>query len=71
MVELLAARDLGSSEDAQWDVVPQLQVSLSTRQHVLVSGGVRVPLNDTQLRETRFIAYVLWDWFDGALLSGW
>jgi hypothetical protein len=71
MVELLAARELAASEVAQWDVVPQLQVSLSARQHVLVSAGARVPVNDAGGRDTKLIAYLLWDWFDGALFSGW
>jgi len=71
MVEFLAARDLATSNANRWDVVPQLQVSLSTRQHVLVCGGVRLPMNDSDRRDTTFIAYVLWDWFDGALFAGW
>jgi hypothetical protein len=34
-----------SGGDAEWDVVPQLQVSLSKIQHVVVAGGVRIPVN--------------------------
>jgi len=55
----------------QWDVLPELQISLSTRQHVLFNVGVRVPLTDAGQRSTQLLAYVLWDWFDGGLFAGW
>jgi hypothetical protein len=71
MVELLGARDLGSDGSTRWDLAPQLQVSLSTRQHVLLSGGVRVPMNDAGSRNTEIMLYLLWDWFDGGLFTGW
>ena len=41
-IELLWARAEHGPSD--WDVVPQLQVSLSKIQHVSVAGGVRLPL---------------------------
>ena len=34
-----------SASASEWDVVPQLQVSLSKIQHVVVAAGVRVPVN--------------------------
>ena len=42
MVEVLGARREGGAEE--WDVVPQVQVSLSKLQHVLLNVGVRMPL---------------------------
>jgi len=71
MVEVLGAMEHGGDEPVLWDVVPQLQVSLSTRQHILLSGGVRIPLTDRARRQTQMLAYILWDWFDGGLLDGW
>ena len=71
MIELLGARELASGETVQWDLVPQLQVSLSRRQHILFNAGVQVPLNDRGRRDPRVLAYVLWDWFDGGFFSGW
>ncbi len=71
MIELLGARELERGARVHWDVVPQLQVSLSKRQHILVNGGFRVPVNDRAGRPTQFLAYFLWDWFDGGLLDGW
>lgn len=74
MLELLGAREFGGDEpdaDVEWDVVPQLQVSLSRRQHVLLNVGVRVPMNHRDRRGARFMTYLLWDWFDGGLFAGW
>jgi mono/diheme cytochrome c family protein len=71
MVELLAARDLESGASTHWDIVPQLQVSLNQRQHLLFSMGVQLPLTDRGSRDSRILAYVLWDWFDGGLRDGW
>lgn len=71
MIELVAARELEEGERTHWDIVPQMQVSLSRRQHVLVNAGLQVPLNERSGRSTRFIAYLLWDWFDGGFLDGW
>lgn len=53
------------------DLVPQLQVTLSRRQHVMLNAGVRIPLNDSSTRPTRIAVYLLWDWFDGGLFEGW
>lgn len=71
MVELLAARELGGGVGNEWDALPQMQVSLSTRQHVLLNAGVRLPLTQRQDRQTSVLLYVLWDWFDGSFFSGW
>ena len=71
MVEVLSARELASGEDVSWDLVPQVQVTLNTRQHVMANVGVRVPMNDTQSRDTQVIVYLLWDWFDGGFFEGW
>jgi hypothetical protein len=71
MLELLGARELASGEDVLWDAVPQVQVSLSTRQHVLGNVGLRLPLNRTADRDAQVVVYLLWDWFDGGLFDGW
>jgi hypothetical protein len=56
----------------EWDVAPQLQVTLSRRQHVMVSGGLRIPVTQRDERHTQVVAYFLWDWFDGGLWrDGW
>jgi hypothetical protein len=71
MIEVLGARELTGGASTEWDLVPQLQVSLSTRQHVQLGAGFRVPASDRSSRVTEFVFYFLWDWFDGGVLEGW
>jgi len=71
MVEVLAARELESGASTAWDLLPQVQVTLNTRQHVMANVGVRIPVTDADVRETRILVYILWDWFDGGFFEGW
>jgi mono/diheme cytochrome c family protein len=71
MLEILAARELVDGEPVQWDLVPQMQVTLNTRQHLMLNVGVRTPLNARSGRQTQLLVYFLWDWFDGGLFDGW
>lgn len=71
MVELVATRGLADGETSLWDIVPQFQVTLSRRQHVRAAFGAQVPLNGRESRYTQVVAYFLWDWYDGGLLSAW
>ncbi|MFC1764814.1 c-type cytochrome [Planctomycetota bacterium] len=71
MIELLGSKELVSSARTEWDVVPQLQVTLSTRQHVRLAVGARIPMNDTDTRKPEYMIYLLWDWFDGGFFEGW
>lgn len=71
MVEILGVRELESGADTNWDLVPQFQVTLNTRQHVMANLGVRLPLTNADERETEVLFYLLWDWFDGGFLEGW
>jgi mono/diheme cytochrome c family protein len=69
MAEVLVAKPEHGT--AEWDVVPQMQISLSKLQHILMSVGVRVPLNERDERKPAVMAYFLWDWFDGGLFQFW
>ena len=71
MVEILGAREVEEGASVEWDLVPQVQITLNTRQHIMFNVGIRLPLNETDGRPTQFIAYFLWDWFDGGLFDGW
>jgi hypothetical protein len=71
MVEWLAAREFEDEARVQWDVVPEMQVTLNRRQHLIVNVGVRIPVNERAGRSTQVITYFLWDWFDGGLRDGW
>jgi len=69
MLEVLTASPHGAA--TEWDVVPQVQISLSKLQHILLSVGVRVPLNEREERKPELLTYFLWDWFDGGLFQFW
>jgi hypothetical protein len=71
MLEILGATELAEGEPVRWDVVPQMQVTLSKRQHIMINVGVRMPLNERDSRRTQVLTYFLWDWFDGGLFDGW
>ena len=71
IVELLGARELADAAALRWDLVPQVQVSLSRRQHVLLNLGVQIPVNAREGRQASVVTYLLWDWFDGGLFDGW
>lgn len=72
MVEILGARELEQGQTVQWDAVPQMQVTLNQRQHLMINAGVRIPLTGRDDgRRAQFVTYFLWDWFDGGLRDGW
>ncbi|MGK7311125.1 MAG: c-type cytochrome [Candidatus Longimicrobiales bacterium M2_2A_002] len=70
MVEVLGARAFESGAEVEWDIVPQMQVTLNTRQHVMGNIAVRIPVDDPA-RDPQLYVYVLWDWFDGGFFEGW
>ncbi len=71
MVEVIMNRDFETGAKTNWDMVPQMQVTISKRQHVRGNVGVRVPVNNTAGRQVQLMFYLLWDWADGKLTEGW
>ena len=71
MVEFTADRDLLTGAKTRWDVVPEMQVTISRRQHIRGNLGFRQPFTNTAGRQNQVIFYLLWDWADGKLLEGW
>lgn len=71
MVELLATRDMEDGAKTDWDVLPEMQVTLSKRQHIRADVGVRAPFTDTAGRTPEVNFYILWDWADGVFWKGW
>lgn len=70
MIEVLGSRELVSGAEVHVDLVPQMQVTLNTRQHIMLNLGARIPVDDPG-RDTQVVVYLLWDWFDGGLFDGW
>jgi mono/diheme cytochrome c family protein len=71
MMEVIADRELTGGAVTNWDVIPELQIPISRRMHVLADVGVRVPVNNTAGRPKQILFYALWDWVDGSLTEGW
>jgi len=75
MVEVEGVRELARGAESEWSVIPQVQIALSRRQHVLANVGIRLPVGDVGAPLTRrpreLVAYLLWDWFDGGIFEGW
>lgn len=71
MVEVLGQRGLEEGAEVEWDLLPQVQLTLNQRQHIMVNVGVRVPITQTNERDTAVLVYLLWDFFDGGFLEGW
>lgn len=71
MLELTGDRDLEDGARTHWDLIPELQVTLSARQHVRADLGFRIPVTEKAGRPRQVMLYVLWDWFDGGLWEGW
>lgn len=71
MVEFLAAREIDDGAKVEWSVVPEMQVTLSQRQHIRANFGVNIPTNMRDSRATQVAFYLLWDWFDGGFFDGW
>jgi hypothetical protein len=71
MFEVAAAGELGDPAGWGWDCVPQMQVTISKRQHVRANLGLRLPMTEIDARPTQVMAYLLWDWYDGGLFEGY
>ena len=71
MTEFLATRDYINGASTEWDVMPEMQVTLSTRQHVRAAVGYRKPIANVSGRQPQVQFYVLWDWAEGHFWDCW
>jgi mono/diheme cytochrome c family protein len=69
--EFVAVRSLGPRQSWTLDVVPQIQVTISRRQHMRLGVGVSVPAVNVGSRQAQLMTYLLWDVFDGGFFEGW
>jgi len=71
MVEFVATRDLVDQARTSWDVIPEMQVTISRRQHIRANIGFSKPFTNIAGRPSQVVFYLLWDWADGKLTKGW
>lgn len=69
--ETVSIRPLGPFQKWTVDAVPQMQVTLSKRQHMRLGAGVSIPAVNVGTRQTQVMFYLLWDMFDGNWNEGW
>jgi hypothetical protein len=61
----------GRKSFSQLSLIPQTQISLNKRGNILLNLGAEVPLTDTDRYDYRGYMYLIWDFADGSLFSGW
>ena len=71
MAEFIADREFETGAITNWDVIPQIQLPINKRMHILANVGYRIPINNRAGRPKQFMIYFLWDYVDGTLLQGW
>ncbi len=71
MVEFVYDRDLLKGAPNNWTIVPEMQIPVSKRLHILGSVGYSFPVNYTDQRQRQVLFYLLWDFADGKLTQGW
>lgn len=71
MVEFTSVRDFVPGAATEWDVLPEMQVTVSRRQHIRAAVGYRKPFTDVSGRAPQVDFYVLWDWAEGHFWEGW
>ena len=71
MAEFIADRDFETGAKTNWDIIPQIQIPIAKRMHILADVGLQVPVNNTLGRPKQLVFYVLWDYVDGKLTQGW
>ncbi len=65
-LEFVASKNLASSEQTL-SVVPTLYWAVTKRGHVALSFGAEVPLSGEKSFDTRWLAFLMWDYADGGL----
>jgi mono/diheme cytochrome c family protein len=71
MLEFAATHDYAPGAGTQWDVLPEMQVTVSARQHIRAAVGYRKPITEVSGRAPQVEFYVLWDWAEGHFWEGW
>jgi mono/diheme cytochrome c family protein len=71
MVEFVGTHDYTPGAGTDLNIVPEMQVTLSKRQHIRAAAGVSAPVTNTAGRKPQITFYVLWDWAEGHFWNGW
>jgi mono/diheme cytochrome c family protein len=78
--EFVTTRNLAPRQNWTLNLVPQIQVTISKRQHMRLGIGYNIPIVKgppnpgiiiNPVGQQQFTFYWLWDTFDGGFLEGW
>ena len=69
-IELLGIKNLGSSEH-MISLVPKIYIALTKRGHLAISIGREIPIYGGTPFKYRYVGFILWDYVDGGIFSGW
>ena len=61
----------GRKDFALVSLIPQAQIGLNKRGHVMLNAAFEVPVNETERYDYRGYLYLIWDFADGGLFEGW
>lgn len=71
MTEIVGKKNFMTGAVTDWDVLPEMQVTVSHRQHIRAAVGYRKPVTDVSGRAPQIDFYVLWDYAEGHFWNGW
>lgn len=69
-VELVGTKTLGAKEHVI-SIVPKIYIGLTKRGHLALSIGREIPVYGDKPFKYRYVGFVLWDYVDGGIFSGW
>ncbi len=70
MLELTGTHDYGAP-NTDINLIPEMQVTVSKRQHIRAAAGISAPITNSSDRKPQVTFYVLWDWAEGLFWNGW
>lgn len=69
-IELVGTKNLGA-EQHRISIVPKLYIALTKRGHLAISLGREIPIYGGNPFKYRYVGFILWDYVDGGIFSGW
>lgn len=68
--EIVGTKTLGVNKHTI-SIVPKLYIALTKRGHLAISLGREIPIYGGIPFKYRYVSFILWDYVDGGILSGW
>lgn len=69
-IELAGVKTFGTNEHTI-SIIPKVYIALTKRGHLALSIGREIPIYGDRTFKYRYVAFLLWEYVDGGILSGW